>query len=42
MAQGDIIVLSDANTMIVPEAIQALVRHFEVRDVGAVCGKLRL
>jgi cellulose synthase/poly-beta-1,6-N-acetylglucosamine synthase-like glycosyltransferase len=42
MARGDIIVLSDANTMIEPEAIQALVRHFEDPDVGAVCGKLRL
>jgi cellulose synthase/poly-beta-1,6-N-acetylglucosamine synthase-like glycosyltransferase len=42
MAQGDIIVLSDANTMIEPEAIEALVRHFEDPDVGAVCGKLRL
>jgi cellulose synthase/poly-beta-1,6-N-acetylglucosamine synthase-like glycosyltransferase len=41
-AQGDIIVLSDANTMIEPAAIQALVRHFEDPDVGAVCGKLRL
>lgn len=42
MAHGDIIVLSDANTMIEPEAIQALVRHFEDPEVGAVCGKLRL
>ncbi|MDY7231655.1 glycosyltransferase family 2 protein [Hyalangium rubrum] len=42
MAMGDIIVLSDANTMIEPEAIQALVRHFEDPEVGAVCGKLRL
>lgn len=42
MAQGDIIVLSDANTMIEPEAIEALVKHFEDPDVGAVCGKLRL
>jgi cellulose synthase/poly-beta-1,6-N-acetylglucosamine synthase-like glycosyltransferase len=41
-AKGDIIVLSDANTMIEPEAIQALVRHFEDPEVGAVCGKLRL
>ncbi|WP_224246197.1 glycosyltransferase family 2 protein [Hyalangium gracile] len=41
-AQGEIIVLSDANTMIEPEAIQALVRHFEDPEVGAVCGKLRL
>ncbi|MBN1205322.1 MAG: glycosyltransferase family 2 protein [Myxococcaceae bacterium] len=42
LAQGDIIVLSDANTMIEPEAIQALVRHFEDPEVGAVCGQLRL
>ncbi|HEX8701559.1 MAG TPA: glycosyltransferase family 2 protein [Myxococcaceae bacterium] len=42
MAQGDIIILSDANTMIEPEAIEALVKHFEDPDVGAVCGKLRL
>lgn len=41
-ARGDIIVLSDANTMIEPEAIKALVKHFEDPDVGAVCGKLRL
>jgi cellulose synthase/poly-beta-1,6-N-acetylglucosamine synthase-like glycosyltransferase len=41
-AQGEIIILSDANTMIEPQAIQALVRHFEDPDVGAVCGKLRL
>lgn len=41
-AQGDIIVLSDANTLIEPEALQALVRHFEDPDVGAVCGRLRL
>jgi cellulose synthase/poly-beta-1,6-N-acetylglucosamine synthase-like glycosyltransferase len=42
MAKGDIIVLSDANTMIEPGAIEALVRHFEDPEVGAVCGKLRL
>ncbi len=42
MARGDIIVLSDANTMIEPEAVEALVRHFEDPEVGAVCGKLRL
>ncbi|QDE83157.1 glycosyltransferase family 2 protein [Myxococcus xanthus] len=42
MAQGDIVVLSDANTMIEPEAIERLVRHFEDPEVGAVCGKLRL
>lgn len=42
MARGDIVVLSDANTMIEPEAIERLVRHFEDPEVGAVCGKLRL
>lgn len=41
-ASGDIIVLSDANTVIAPDAIQKLVRHFEDPEVGAVCGKLRL
>lgn len=42
MAKGDIVVLSDANTMIEPEAIERLVRHFEDPEVGAVCGKLKL
>ncbi len=42
MAKGDIVVLSDANTIIEPEAIQKLVRHFEDPEVGAVCGKLKL
>jgi len=42
VAKGDIVVLSDANTMIEPDAIEKLVRHFEDPEVGAVCGKLRL
>ncbi|MFY0522344.1 glycosyltransferase family 2 protein [Archangium gephyra] len=42
MAKGDIVLLSDANTMIEPEAVQRLVRHFEDPEVGAVCGQLRL
>ena len=42
MAAGDIVLLSDANTMIEPEAVRRLVRHFEDPEVGAVCGKLRL
>ncbi len=42
VAKGDIVVLSDANTMIDPEAVKRLVRHFEDPEVGAVCGKLRL
>ncbi len=41
-ATGDIVILSDANTMIEPDAVKMLVRHFEDPEVGAVCGKLRL
>src|SRR5499425_1766571 len=41
-ARGDIVVLSDANTRIDPGALQALVRHFEDAEVGAVCGRLQL
>ena len=33
-ARGDIVVLSDANTRIEPEAVKALVRHFEDPRVG--------
>jgi len=39
MATGDVVVLSDANTMIDPAAVQKLVRHFEDPEVGVVCGK---
>jgi cellulose synthase/poly-beta-1,6-N-acetylglucosamine synthase-like glycosyltransferase len=42
MAQGDIVVFCDANTMFQPDTINSLVRHFEGRDVGCVCGELRL
>lgn len=41
-ATGDIIVLSDANTMIDAAAVKKLVRHFSDPDVGAVCGRLKL
>lgn len=41
-ARGDIVVLSDANTLISPDAIRKLVRHFADPTVGAVCGRLRL
>lgn len=41
-AQGEIIVLSDANTMMHPQAIRRLVRHFSDSNVGGVCGKLVL
>jgi cellulose synthase/poly-beta-1,6-N-acetylglucosamine synthase-like glycosyltransferase len=42
LAQGDIVVLCDSNTMFEPDAILSLVRHFEDRRVGCVCGELRL
>jgi len=42
LAQGDIIVLCDSNTMFQPETLMSLVRHFEERNVGCVCGELRL
>jgi len=41
-ARGDIVVFSDANTMMQPDAIKRLVRHFERKQVGGVCGKLVL
>jgi len=42
LAQGDIVVLCDSNTMFQPEALLSLVRHFEEQNVGCVCGELRL
>lgn len=42
MATGDIVVLTDANTILEREAIRKLVRHFTDPEVGAVCGKLKL
>lgn len=41
-AQGDIVVLSDANTIIDAQAVRQMVKHFANRDVGAVCGSLKL
>lgn len=41
-ATGDIVLLSDANTMIDAAAVQRLVRHFDDPTVGAVCGRLML
>ncbi len=41
-ARGEIILLSDANTMIEPDAVEKLLAHFADPDVGAVCGNLRL
>ncbi len=41
-ASGEILVLTDANTMLDSSAIENLVRHFDDPKVGAVCGELRL
>ena len=41
MARHDILVFSDAATLIAPDAIRCLVRHFLDPDVGVVCGALR-
>lgn len=41
-ARGEIVVLTDANTMIEPGAIKQLVRHFQDGEIGVVCGQLRL
>ena len=40
--RGDIIVLSDANTMTDRNAVRSLVRWFHDPEVGVVCGKLVL
>jgi cellulose synthase/poly-beta-1,6-N-acetylglucosamine synthase-like glycosyltransferase len=42
MAKGEIIAFSDANTMMQPDAIKLLVRHFEDESVGGVVGNLQL
>lgn len=41
-ATGDIVVLSDANTLYKSDTIRKLVRHFDDPRVGAVCGELVL
>jgi biofilm PGA synthesis N-glycosyltransferase PgaC len=41
-ARGDIVVFSDANTMLAPDALLRLVRHFQDPSVGCVCGELML
>ena len=39
---ADILVFSDANTMLARDCLCRLVRHFRNPQVGAVCGELRL
>lgn len=41
-ATGEILVFSDANTMMSSQSLRQLVRHFADPSVGAVCGKLEL
>ncbi|WP_242339485.1 MULTISPECIES: glycosyltransferase family 2 protein [Anaeromyxobacter] len=41
-ARGDLVVLTDANVMLEPGALRALVRRFRDPAVGAVVGRLRL
>ena len=41
-AAGEILLLSDANSLYNQDAVRQLVRHFWDPDVGGVCGKLRL
>ena len=41
-AQGDIVVFCDANTMLLPNALQKLLAPFDDPDVGCVCGRLIL
>jgi cellulose synthase/poly-beta-1,6-N-acetylglucosamine synthase-like glycosyltransferase len=42
LARGEIVLLSDANTHLEPDALRRLVPHFDDPSVGAVCGRLRL
>jgi cellulose synthase/poly-beta-1,6-N-acetylglucosamine synthase-like glycosyltransferase len=41
-ARGEVVVFCDANTILMPDAIGHLVRHFASEDEGCVCGELRL
>jgi cellulose synthase/poly-beta-1,6-N-acetylglucosamine synthase-like glycosyltransferase len=41
-ATGEILVFSDANTLLAPDAIAALVRRFEDPEVGLACGEMTL
>ncbi|MFZ5468472.1 MAG: glycosyltransferase family 2 protein [Myxococcota bacterium] len=42
LATGQIIVLTDANTLLDAQAVKRLVRRFDDPEVGAVCGRLVL
>lgn len=42
LTSAEVLVFSDANTMLAPDCVRALVRHFHDLRVGAACGELRL
>jgi len=42
LTNADILAFSDANTMLEPDALRRLTRHFADPEVGAVCGELRV
>jgi cellulose synthase/poly-beta-1,6-N-acetylglucosamine synthase-like glycosyltransferase len=42
IAKGEVVVLTDANTMMDRGAVRSLARHFHDASVGAVVGRLRL
>jgi len=39
---SEVVVFSDANTMLKPDCIRKLVRHFADSQIGGVCGEVRL
>lgn len=41
-ARGEFVVFSDASTLLEPEAVRSLLRHFADPAVGCVCGDMRL
>lgn len=40
LLKGEFVVYSDANTIMEPDAVKKLVRHFADPSIGAVCGQL--
>jgi len=41
-ARGEILVFTDANTLLSPQSVRSLVRHFDDPRIGGVCGELRV
>lgn len=42
MARGEVLALSDANTLLRRDALKMIARHFQRPGIGGVCGELRL